>query len=244
MDLRERRSASTARHPWERARLAFVDDLVRVHAVDGDVVDIGAGDGFVAAWFHAAGRRVFAVDAHYTDTDLATMRAALLNPSRTPPAHVQAAVVLLLDVIEHVDDDVDLLRTARDLLTETGVAVITVPAWPALFSRHDRALHHHRRYTPAMLHTAIQHAGLRVVVDGGLFHGLLLPRALSVLAERLRGSTDADDDITDGVGSFSAPAVVGDAITRVLRLEQRLSLEAARRGIVVPGLSHFAVVRR
>ncbi len=238
MDLRER-TTNSQRHPWERARLAFVTDLVAQHAPVGDIVDIGAGDAFVAAAFATAGRHVVAVDAHYSDDDLHRLRAPRLGPARDVPDG-RVDLVLLLDVIEHVVDDTGLLRTARDLLTDTGVAIITVPAWPTLFSHHDRALLHHRRYTPAMLHTAIEQAGLRVVVDGGLFHALLVPRALSVFAERFFER----DAAHVGVGGFSAPAVIGNAITAALRIEQRLSLAAARRGLAVPGLSLFAVVRR
>ena len=253
MDLRERHHDTARRHPWERARLSFVEQLVATHAGagSGPVVDIGAGDGYVAAAFADTNRAVFAVDAHYTDADIARLRTPSLQPSREAPTDVAADVVLLLDVIEHVHDDVGLLRIARDLLTKDGIAVITVPAWPALFSSHDRALLHHRRYTPTMLRTAIAHAGLRVVVDGGVFHGLLLPRAFAVLAERLRPGridavvgVDVGVGVGVGVGHFAAPAVVGDVITAALRAEQRLSDVAARRGLAVPGLSQFAVVRR
>ncbi len=244
MDLRERSGDEhqRPRHPWERARLAFVDDLVTAHAAAGDVVDIGAGDGFVAHHFARRGRRVVAVDAHYNDDDLAKLRTGGVQATTTVPTGRQFTLALLLDVIEHVDDDVGLLRVARDVLVDDGVAVITVPAWPQLFSRHDRALHHHRRYTPASLRTAVELAGLRVVVDGGLFHSLIAPRLLSVVGERLRPRRT--DDRVAGVGGFDAPGVVGDVVAALLRGEQFLSRAAARHRLQLPGLSLFAVVAR
>ena len=58
-----------------------------------------------------------------------------------------AEVVLLLDVIEHVDDDVATLGAARTGVGEGGLLVVTVPAYQWLWSGHDEVLGHRRRYT-------------------------------------------------------------------------------------------------
>lgn len=251
MDLREARTAtSSARHPWERARCSFITALLSRMAPTGQLLDVGAGDGFIARTLQRAGRDVVAVDTHYSPDDIATLSAAGVHAVTAMPSTRVAAAALLLDVIEHVEDDVALLRGAAAAVIPGGVVVVTVPAWPRLFSAHDRALGHHRRYTPASLDAALHRAGLDVVEGGGLFHGLLVPRAFGVLRERLRSGTDhrrADERAAVAVaGGFKAPAFVGDAVVAVLQAEQRLSRRCARHRRLtqaVPGLSLYAVAR-
>src|SRR5690606_14588702 len=60
----------------------------------------------------------------------------------------RADLVLLADVLEHVDDDAGALRWLLDALSPGAHALITVPAGPELWSAHDVALGHRRRYTP------------------------------------------------------------------------------------------------
>jgi len=68
-------------------------------------------------------------------------------------------VVLLLDVIEHLDDDVAGLRAARRCLRDEGLLVVAVPAYPSLWSAHDVALGHRRRYTAIELRRVVELAG-------------------------------------------------------------------------------------
>ncbi|PYT05279.1 MAG: methylase [Acidobacteria bacterium] len=71
-------------------------------------------------------------------------------------------VITALDVLEHINDDLraldELLRVARD----GGVLVITVPAYGFLWSEHDEALHHRRRYAASELRNKLTNAGFEV----------------------------------------------------------------------------------
>lgn len=238
MDIREQQQAtSTTRHPWERARRRAVLRLVDRHAPHArNVVDIGAGDGFVAEAFVARGCHVVAVDPAASVDHLQHLHTRGIDARTSLPDDRGADVALLLDVIEHVDDDTALLMQAAQQLTVDGIVVVTVPAWPALFSAHDTALGHHRRYTPAALRAAIASSGLGLVDDGALFASLLAPRALQVVRERW--APLAAPSIV-GVGQFTAPAVVATALTAVLDVDARLT-----RRLQLPGLSLFAVARQ
>ncbi len=240
--------ASAPRHPWERARLSFVVDLLRRHAPDGPVLDVGAGDGFVARAIHRGGRRVTAVDDAFTAADVDALTLDGIDARTALPSGAGHRAALLLDVIEHVEDDVALLRAAAACVDEGGVVIVTVPAWPALYSAHDRALDHRRRYTPAMLDETLRRAGLDVVEGGGLFHALLLPRAISVWRERRRQPSPPSSTAADlgAIARFPGPALVGDVVVAALRAEQRLSRRMARRRPLVrglPGLSCYAVAK-
>ena len=73
-----------------------------------------------------------------------------------------ARAVVMLDVIEHVPDPIQVLRHAAAALRPGGAMIVTVPAVPALMGPWDRMLGHHRRYTRRMLRRQAGAAGLRV----------------------------------------------------------------------------------
>lgn len=83
-------------------------------------------------------------------------------------------VISMLDVLEHIENDQQALEVVRSLLAPDGRLILTVPALPVLYSDHDRALHHFRRYTRRTLTEAIDGAGLRVR-RVGYWTSLLLP---------------------------------------------------------------------
>lgn len=108
-----------------------------------------------------------------------------------------ADVVLLLDVIEHFDDNQAGLDTARRALAPGGILVVAVPAYAWLRSGHDVALGHHRRYTAASLGRLAERAGLRV--DRRTYFNTLLFPALAArrVWKGLRG--DASHDLRRAV---------------------------------------------
>jgi SAM-dependent methyltransferase len=100
------------------------------------------------------------------------------------------AAVLALDVIEHVEDDVGMLREARRVLRPGGIVVITVPALPWLWSSHDVVNHHFRRYMRATLSRAVRAGGL-TPVKVSYYNALLLPLAVTrKVLHRLNGTGD------------------------------------------------------
>jgi hypothetical protein len=100
--------------------------------------------------------------------------------------------VLLLDVIEHVDDDVATLRAARGAVGDGGLLIVTVPAYRWLWSGHDEVLGHRRRYTAGELRAAVERAGFRVL-RVSYFNTLLFPLLAAVRAgKRVRGDRGHD----------------------------------------------------
>jgi len=74
----------------------------------------------------------------------------------------QYDLVLMLDVLEHIEDDAGALEALHRLLAVKGAAVITVPALMSLWSAHDKANLHYRRYGRRQLQDVLAAAGFRV----------------------------------------------------------------------------------
>lgn len=102
-------------------------------------------------------------------------------------------LICLLDVLEHIHDDAMALRAAASHLKPTGRLLITVPAYAWLWSAHDTAHHHHRRYTRESLANLAGLAGLNVE-RVGYFNSLLFP---PIAAARLLGRLIGRDNESD-----------------------------------------------
>ena len=83
-------------------------------------------------------------------------------PNGIPHTHGQFDLIVLLDVLEHIDSDAEALRSLADCLAPRGYLVVTVPAFPFLWSQHDSEHHHKRRYRKPELIEKINTAGLQI----------------------------------------------------------------------------------
>jgi 2-polyprenyl-3-methyl-5-hydroxy-6-metoxy-1,4-benzoquinol methylase len=157
------------------------------------LADIGCGTGFFAGVLLAHGYRVIALDGR-----VEAIRAAHAGAGGAGPGFFQAdatrlplpanglQVVTSLDVIEHLDDRALLLEIARTL-QPGGVALLTTPAIPWLWSYRDEAAGHLRRYTPRTLRAVVAPSGL-IIRDLRYYQCLLFP---VVVAARLLGRRQA-----------------------------------------------------
>src|SRR5262245_8936515 len=135
-------------HWWYRARRGIVCDIVgRFVPAGADIVDYGCGTGATAARLREAGYRVVGADVSGDMVRACRGRglpAVDLGEDGLRPA--TADCVLACDVLEHAEDDADLLRCWRGVLRPGGLLVGTVPAYEFLWSGEDYVSHHYRRY--------------------------------------------------------------------------------------------------
>jgi len=256
MDLRELPDRPHQRHPWETTRARFFIEVLRHHGLlerPVKVLDVGAGDAYFArALLEAspAGSSIVCLDPNYTDANL---RAAAdddpgrLQLTRQRPA-TQFDLIVALDVLEHVADDARLLRELADeALAADGGVLVSVPAWMPLYIDHDAKLGHHRRYHPAELVRVIEQAGLHLNTRGGVFHSLILPRALEKISELFRGVRSAPNGgqahpaCETGLGRWSCGRLITSAVELALSADNAVSHLAARIGVGLPGLSAWAL---
>ena len=102
-----------------------------------------------------------------------------------PFTGAQFDAVTALDVIEHVPDDIAAAREIARVLKPGGILVASVPAYPFLWSNHDVALHHRRRYYRAGMVRLLEGAGLRIEKSTYLLTALFPLAAAQRLAARM-----------------------------------------------------------
>lgn len=185
------------RHWWFRGRLAILLAMLEreVRRRPARILELGAGSGNVLG---ALGRFGQAVGMETNPQLVAAARAAGLDvrpgalPHDTVVADGWADVVLLLDVLEHLDDETAALGAARRALAPGGLLVVTVPAYAWLWSGHDVALGHRRRYTARRLARVVGDAGFRLH-HVTYFNTVLFPPLAACRAwKRLRGDHGHD----------------------------------------------------
>ena len=245
MDLLETQEGAR-RHPWELSRARAVEAIVRRHAdAAGAILDWGCGDAFTGRFLldRLGAESLVGLDPHLTEEQRRAFaggdrRVTLVSRNDELPGR-RFDLVLCCDVIEHVSDDVGLLETVRgSFLAENGRLIVTAPAFQALFSAHDVALKHHRRYSLDELERVLGTAGFEVLGSGYLFGSLLPVRALGKLFERRRRSERSDDSI--GLGRWRGGAVTTRTAEALLSTDNKLLLTLAALGIKLPGLSVWA----
>lgn len=225
------------RHWWFRGRLAVLRACVERVAPDRRVrlLELGCGTGNVLAALGEFGEAVGmethpALIAAGRGRGLDIRRGALPDDLVVPPGW--ADVVLLLDVLEHLDAAAAALATARLALSDGGALVVTVPAYAWLWSGHDVALGHRRRYTASRLRALVTRAGFSVT-HVSYFNTLLFPVvALARLWKRVRG--DARHDLVRP----------GDRLNRLLERIFALERHLAPRWRLPFGASLLLVARR
>lgn len=127
-----------------------------------EVLDVGAGSGVFSRQLLDAG---ICGGAVCVDTAYETERTEIYNGKeirfRRSIDKVSQKLILMIDVLEHVDDDVALLRQYSESMPRDGHVLISVPAFDFLWSGHDIFLDHRRRYTLRQLEHVVRTAGLR-----------------------------------------------------------------------------------
>lgn len=223
------------RHWWWRAR----NDSVREVAArllgarrDAAILDIGCGDGVLFPFFSQFG----AVEGIEPDSGVVSEESPWRRQIQIRPFDESFSpgrrfdLIVMLDVLEHLDDPHRALGQVHDLLEDGGRLLLTVPAFQALWTHHDRLNRHLRRYTKRGLSSAAAAAGLQVQESWYAFQWLFLAKLAERVRERLRGPSPPED----------VPAErLNEALYRVCAVEKRLV------GRVMPfGSSLLAVVAR
>ena len=132
------------------------------------VVDIGAGSGFftqqILKTYPAASG--ICIDVNYDMNTLKSDTRLEFTNHETPRS---GDTYLFMDVLEHVEDDSELLVGHLMSAPAEALVVITVPAFKALWSSHDEYLGHYRRYKRREVDQLAIKSGLHVLESRYIF---------------------------------------------------------------------------
>jgi SAM-dependent methyltransferase len=195
-----------------------------------NLLDIGCGTGYTLARLP---KRMRTVGVDFSPTALAFARDRLGEKANTklvrgsayalPFANERFDAVLALDVLEHLEDDLGAAKEMRRVLKKGGVAVVTVPAFDELWSSHDEALDHQRRYRLAQIEEVLREAGF-TIEHGTYYNFFLFPLvAAARMAGRLRAATGAAPDRSKSTDLRVPPAPMNAFLGSVLASERFLA---------------------
>jgi SAM-dependent methyltransferase len=215
------------RHWWYRERRRLLARSV-AGLTPGTAVDVGAAGGGNTRVLQRLGWRVAALEYGTEGARVCAERSIPVlrgDATRLPLASKSLDLVVAFDVLEHLDDDKAAAMGVFDALKPGGTFLIAVPADPRLWSAHDDAVGHVRRYTRQTLGDLLAGAGFESEPMRS-WNVLLRP----VVALRRRSSTGSDlDDL---------PAVVNTALHAIVAAERYLPLSQ------LPGVSLLVRARR
>jgi len=153
---------------WFVARRRLLESLVKEISAKFEhprILDVGCGTGINFSVLEKYGD-TFSSDASEEALGFCKGRGidglVRSNVESLPFEASSFEVVTALDMLEHIDDDLAALDELLRVTKEGGVLVITVPAYGFLWSEHDEALHHRRRYAASELRNKLANAGFTV----------------------------------------------------------------------------------
>ena len=124
------------------------------------------------------------------------------NLQEFPHEDWNVKAITMLDVLEHIEDDVSVVKEAYDILPDGGYFVTSVPAYKWLWSRHDLQHMHYRRYTKSQMKNLLAGAGFKIIYSSYFNTLLFLPAALKRLTQKQAFSKDSELDPVDRVPKF------------------------------------------
>lgn len=205
------------RHWWWRARNRIVlDVLASLSLPEGArILDVGCADGYLFPSLERFGRvyglepeeEIVRASAHAHRIHVGGLDAGF-RPG------MSFELILMLDVLEHLDAPGEALDTVAQLLAPGGRLVLTVPAFRLLWTRHDELNEHRTRYRRGELMGSLADAGFQAREARYAFHALFLAKLLVRAAE-------ATGMVSSGVPGIP-PRPVNEVMYGLHRLEERL----------------------
>lgn len=223
---------------WHVGKRQITFDLINRYSTSFEkALDIGCGAGLVVDELSKKYNQAYGVDMSADALNFCKQRSLqnlILAPAENIPLPEGSFdLITAFDLLEHADDAA-VLRETRRLLKAGGIAVITVPSYPRLWSYWDEMLGHKRRYTIKSLRTVLETAGFKVEKISYSNFFILVPVLIVRELKKLTNKTKAQSDF------IKTPKVLNNFLKKIYCLESRL-IESPG---LPAGLSVVAVARR
>ncbi len=262
MDIKEtlnRDGNNEYRHPWELARLEVVKKELKkitknMVIENTNIIDIGCGDLFVLeklnSYFNF--QSLIGVDTAFDEQTINLKNKEYSNTNIRVCNNIEnikvnnknTSIVLLLDVVEHIEKDELFLSnlSKQNFINEDTIFFITVPAFQSLFSKHDVFLQHYRRYNNSQLKHLLKKTNYKIEKMGYFFSILLLPRIFTLVKERLNKNNKQLNGT--GLTKWDKGKFITHSIRDILFLDYLLSSFLMKLKIKLPGLSNYVICKK
>jgi 2-polyprenyl-3-methyl-5-hydroxy-6-metoxy-1,4-benzoquinol methylase len=180
MDLKEINNLGDGIHyHWYYQSKAKAIEKILTSIEKNTILDVGAGSGFFSKYLlkNTKAKNAWCVDISYEmehDSIIGTKKIHF----RKLIGNLEADLVLFMDVLEHVEDDIELLNSYVDKVPRGTNFLISVPAFQWMWSEHDVFLEHKRRYTLNQIEEVARRSGLKII-KGGYYFGAVMPIAIA-----------------------------------------------------------------
>ncbi|MBV1853907.1 class I SAM-dependent methyltransferase [Catellatospora tritici] len=227
MDADDIRAATAVenRHWWYRERRAIIARELRRIGEPGRAVEIGASGGGNSQTLRDMGWDVLVTEYIQEGVEIARERGfnAIQADARDLPLESESFDLLVaFDVLEHIEEDHQAAAEIHRVLRPGGTALIAVPCDMALWSKHDVATGHFRRYDRVGLVKLMEGAGL-VVETLWSWNVLLRP----VVKMRRKNASDAQNEHD----IVAVPWLINFGLGLIIRFERLLPVKG------LPGVS-------
>ena len=194
LDLKECGSADPEHHWYYKSKARYLFSNDRVKNLNPSIIlDVGAG----SAYFLKEAQKIFAnaqcvaMDPNYTDDQIGFRDGVEYTKTS---GSIQADLYLMVDVLEHIEDDLSVLTDYVKRAPSGSLFLISVPAFEFLWSPHDIFLGHFRRYTLKSLKVLVVSSGLDCVeakyLFGPIFPLVFLIRKIKNLKQTRPSNSD------------------------------------------------------
>jgi 2-polyprenyl-3-methyl-5-hydroxy-6-metoxy-1,4-benzoquinol methylase len=224
------------RHWWFRAREELIIEFLRREQPPKGwktILDVGCGDGLFFRELQRFGdvEGIEPVAEVITPNNSFKQRIYIGSFDESFQPRKRYLLILMLDVLEHVEAPIAALHHALSLLEPDGFLLITVPAFQLLWTSHDELNHHYARYTKASFHCVAEKAGIEILQERYLFAWVFLAKLAARVKECLLGSRP------------TIPRVPPSGLNRLLYCVSRLE-EKLLRSLPVPVGSSLLIFAR
>jgi SAM-dependent methyltransferase len=192
-------------HWWFVSRRSIIEMVLRSQVKTigphSKILDAGCGTGGNLDLLSSLGCDVTGLEMEPDAAEIARSKSGKAVyigslPDQIPFADESFDLIVLLDVLEHIEDDIGTLASLTAKLKPGGNLLITVPAFSFLWSSHDEAHHHKRRYRLNELVGKMQHCNLQPKY-ASYFNTWLFPMiALVRILQNIMGSNQKTDNLS------------------------------------------------
>jgi len=172
---------------WFQGRKSIIFSLLRKYSLltkesTKRIIDLGCGTGLILAELNNIISVPIGIDFSMTALSFCKRRGlrdlACADVNNLPFENDSFDLVFALDLLEHIEDDEHLLREVWRICRRGGMLIATVPAHQYLWSEHDEALHHYRRYSAKGFYNLIVQCGFEPLKYSFCISFMFLPIVL------------------------------------------------------------------